>query len=279
MDVGFFDQNCRINISVCQIEHKTETLIYAGAGTSIIIEDNNNCRKSFKGKNKALEADRAGKNIRYLEEKIKIKTGHRIFLFGNGIINLLGDNENQGLGLERLKSFLESSTSEDFETRKEKISEGLSRLSGSSENGSDITLIGLRYKKPSIQDRRRNRGERRKNISDRSIMEVMYQISTNLNDILYIKTESPYCRIFFRSQKSSPKLLRTTLHSIEFHFKSKDLLRVHRSYLINPKSVLSAFQKNREHSVLLKGKRKNIVIPIGRSYYKKLSETYPEFFI
>jgi DNA-binding LytR/AlgR family response regulator len=74
--------------------------------------------------------------------------------------------------------------------------------------------------------------------------------------------------------------IRVTIQALEDYFKEKDLLRVHRSYLVNPKRILSINKhKNNEIKLLVKDLRGEIaMIPIGRSYHDKIKSALPGLF-
>ena len=111
-------------------------------------------------------------------------------------------------------------------------------------------------------------------------MMALNKIELLLNRILYIYAESPYCRIYFESQNDFEMDLRLPIHALVVNFKPEELLRVHRSYVINPKKVLCVDRKNpRDHEIWLKnGPKSTAQIPVGRSYIDKIQELYPKWF-
>ena len=106
------------------------------------------------------------------------------------------------------------------------------------------------------------------------------KIELLVSRILFIYAESPYCRIAFESQKDFELDLRLPIHSLVAHFKGDELLRVHRSYMVNPKKVLCIDKKNpRDHEIWLKtGPKSTVQIPVGRSYVSKIRGLYPNWF-
>ena len=101
-----------------------------------------------------------------------------------------------------------------------------------------------------------------------------------LDRIIYIQVEAPYCRVFMDSKIKSEIDLRVTIHTLEEHFDEKDLLKIHRSYLVNPKKVLCAENRGvRDYELLLKGSNhEKIALPIARSYAEKLRLHRPKWF-
>ena len=112
------------------------------------------------------------------------------------------------------------------------------------------------------------------------ILEIFYKIQRKIKDILYIKSDSPYCMIYTDGNKEAQGRIRITIQALEDFFRGKDLVRVHRSYLINSKRVLSLnWQKNNECKIVLKdnlGRQR--MIPVGRSYHGKLKVLIPSLF-
>ncbi len=268
----------RLFIAVCQIDMKSETMRFSEAGQSILYTKEKEV-VYIESNNKPLDFRKNRRLKQFTERNIKLKEGYNFYLYNQEVKDYISKKE--GLTDKRcvLTSLIGKYFKESFEDQKTLLTEEIKHCILSDKKNINMSLVGFGYRKRIIRDRREHMGERRKNVSDRKMIEVMYQISKSLNDILFIKTEAPYCRIYLKSQKSTPKLLRTTFQSIEFHFKGRDLIRVHRCYLVNPKAIISVFQQNREHKVLLKGKKHNVVIPIGRSYYLKLKKIYPDIFI
>ncbi|MGK5091215.1 LytTR family DNA-binding domain-containing protein [Deltaproteobacteria bacterium TL4] len=111
-------------------------------------------------------------------------------------------------------------------------------------------------------------------------MMALNKIELLLDRILFICAESPYCRVSFESQNNFELDLRVPIHMVVEHFKEDELLRVHRSYLVNPKRVLCVDRKNpRDFEMWMKsGPRSTIQVPVGRSYVSKLRNTNPRWF-
>jgi len=112
------------------------------------------------------------------------------------------------------------------------------------------------------------------------ILEIFYKIQRKIREILYIKSESPYCHIYTDGNNDSQSRIRITIQALEDFFQGKDLVRIHRSYLINSKRVLSVnWQKNNECKIVLKDDlSRQTTIPVGRSYHKKLKSLIPSLF-
>lgn len=112
-------------------------------------------------------------------------------------------------------------------------------------------------------------------------LEVFFKVQHNLKQIVYIKSESPYCYMHFDvSNATEIEKIRTTVQALSDYFEENILIRVHRSYLVNSKKIESiTFQKNNELKILLKKSEKQAVsVPVGRSYHAKIRNIFPNFF-
>ena len=113
-------------------------------------------------------------------------------------------------------------------------------------------------------------------ISDKNTLKILYEISECILDIAYIKSESPYCKIKLANRKKEYKL-RATIKVIEDYFHGKGLIRVHRSFLINPNKVISIIQQDyRDYKLKLKCQNKIAEVPVGRTYYSKIKSYFTE---
>lgn len=111
--------------------------------------------------------------------------------------------------------------------------------------------------------------------------QVFQKINQYFSSILYIQSIFPYCKVVCKSNETDTLLLRTTLKNLEANFHEKDLLRVHRSYLINPLKAIS-FQKKgtQDYTIVLKDNdAQTIQIPVGRKYHTTLKRLNPKWFI
>ena len=117
-------------------------------------------------------------------------------------------------------------------------------------------------------------------VPEEKLLTTFYQIKMDLSDIIFIKSDSPYCRVFVKSIKTEAYSVRITIQALEDYFKEKDLLRVHRSYLVNPKRILSINkQKNNELKLLLNDEQGEMaMVPIGRTMHRKLKSALPHIF-
>ncbi|MBU2512534.1 response regulator transcription factor [bacterium] len=117
-------------------------------------------------------------------------------------------------------------------------------------------------------------------VPEENLLGILYEIKKDLGNIIYVKSNSPYCRIFSKSIKGESYKMRVTVQALEDYFKEKDLLRVHRSYLVNPKKIFSVNKhKNNELKMLVKDTVGEIaLIPIGRSFHDKIRVALPHLY-
>ncbi|NQU64607.1 MAG: response regulator transcription factor [SAR324 cluster bacterium] len=115
---------------------------------------------------------------------------------------------------------------------------------------------------------------------DEKQLEIFFKIQRKVSDVLYVKSDSPFCNIITVSKIYSPDRIRITIQALDRIFNGKDLIRVHRSYLVNPKKITSVnLKRNHEYKIDLKGhKNRSISIPVGRSYQQTLKNLMPLLF-
>ena len=117
-------------------------------------------------------------------------------------------------------------------------------------------------------------------VPEEKLLEILYKIKQDLPNIIYIKSRAPYCNVFAKYLKEKGYQFRITIQALEDYFKDRDLLRVHRSYLVSPRRILSVNrQKNNEFKLLVQDERGDIaMIPVGRSYHEKIKSALPGLF-
>ncbi|MDH5561029.1 MAG: LytTR family transcriptional regulator DNA-binding domain-containing protein [Deltaproteobacteria bacterium] len=125
-------------------------------------------------------------------------------------------------------------------------------------------------------------------LKDKEQLEVLYKVNKCLDNIIYINSESPYCKIVCKhckfadnmSEKISTLRFRITIDCLQSYFCVDELLRVHRSFMINPKKIVGISKKgNREYKILMPILGNDIeYIPVGRSYQTKLKAKLPNWF-
>jgi CheY-like chemotaxis protein len=117
-------------------------------------------------------------------------------------------------------------------------------------------------------------------VFDPKHLELIFLIQERLAHIVLIRAQSPYCHVIGDARKLKLDRIRIPIQVLDDYFNGRRLLRVHRSYLINPNRVIALNRyKNNECKLLLdKGKAPFISIPVGRSYQKRLQRELPALF-
>ncbi len=111
--------------------------------------------------------------------------------------------------------------------------------------------------------------------------DVFHKISQYFSSVLYIHSNFPYCKIICKAEETNSLLLRTTLKELESQFDGQDLLRIHKSYLVNPIKVVSICRKGSQdyEAVLRDNDDKIVKVPIGRKYHSSLRKLNPKWFL
>lgn len=106
------------------------------------------------------------------------------------------------------------------------------------------------------------------------LLADLYELASKKDRISYIKSGQGVSVIYL-SSRDQPKCVSLHLKAIKQYFEDDDFLRIHRSYLINPKQVASAVKVDRKRFNLSVGEKQ---IPIGRSYLSYVRQSYPGWF-
>lgn len=97
---------------------------------------------------------------------------------------------------------------------------------------------------------------------------VYENLNVMANHLIFIKAADNYVEITHIEVKKLKKtLIRTTLSEVESQH--EELLRTHRSYIINPTHYKQWITKNGNHEISLSG---DITVPISGSYLKNVKE-------
>jgi CheY-like chemotaxis protein len=111
--------------------------------------------------------------------------------------------------------------------------------------------------------------------------DVFQKISQYFSSVLYIHSTFPYCKIICKAEETNSLLLRTTLKELEEKFDGQDLLRIHKSYLVNPIKIVVIKKKgSQDYEAILRDNNDSTVsIPIGRKYHAHLKRLNPKWFL
>lgn len=106
-------------------------------------------------------------------------------------------------------------------------------------------------------------------------LSELYEIASNKEKIEYIQADKGYSFIYL-SDRKEPKCISMRLRVIKQYFDDDELIRIHRSFLVNPKKVYSARKVTLKRFELLLNNR---TLTVGRSYLETLQQLYPYWFI
>ncbi len=121
----------------------------------------------------------------------------------------------------------------------------------------------------------------------------IFRFDQLLSDIVYVKSENGFCRVFCHSgviksgdvkrvgNLDSLKL-GLPMMTIKVHFPSDILLRIHRSYFINPDKIVRIIRKTKsspDFKVFLDiGDSTFVTLPVGRNFIQEMRELFPSQF-
>lgn len=113
-----------------------------------------------------------------------------------------------------------------------------------------------------------------------SFLTQLKKFSRYTNSVLYIQADFPHCSVICKKDEESPLKLRGTLKKVEESLKEENLIRVHRSYLINPDKLQSVKKKGSQDMelYLIDNNDQTVIIPVGRKYQKLIKSNFSKFF-
>lgn len=113
-----------------------------------------------------------------------------------------------------------------------------------------------------------------------SFKSQLKKVSRYTNSVLYIQSEFPYCLVVCNINNDPPLKIRGILKKVEESLKDENLIRVHRSYLINPDKVQSIERKGNQdiELLLVDNNEQTVIIPVGRKYQKYIKNRFSKLF-
>jgi hypothetical protein len=98
------------------------------------------------------------------------------------------------------------------------------------------------------------------------------KLSLRLVDVLYVESSDNYVVIFYSiGDKLEKAVLRNTIKQLEKELKPYEIIRCHRSYMVNPINI-SRKEKTTAGLNLFFGKFEKIVVPVSKSYISELEK-------
>lgn len=103
------------------------------------------------------------------------------------------------------------------------------------------------------------------------IIEAINSILQHKNALVYVEADTPYCHVYLDDGRKLP-LLRIGMNKLNQYFDNKQLLRIHRSYLVNPKCIHSIEKHNRDLKLKVMHGQKTVTLPVGRNYMASVNK-------
>ncbi len=144
-----------------------------------------------------------------------------------------------------------------------------------------FTNYEVEYLKSIIYSMNTIRQNYRKLFSNSSLVDAVAFINKKLQEIVYIKSIHPFSQVFYRQGKNlESKEVQISMQDIQAYFDEKYMLRIHRSFFINPNRVLSVRKKNQiDFEVKIKTESDDSQkLNIGRNYVNHFRKLHPHFF-
>ncbi len=98
------------------------------------------------------------------------------------------------------------------------------------------------------------------------------KLNLRLKDILYVESSDNYVVIYYRfNQTIEKEILRNTIKNLELELQPYQIIRCHRSYMVNPVNIIKKEKTNKGFNLFLKGVE-NTIIPVSKSYNSELEK-------
>lgn len=90
-------------------------------------------------------------------------------------------------------------------------------------------------------------------IQDETVLKKYLQIQSRIDDIYFIQADRQYCKILFEGEREL-RDFDWSLGDIETYFEEKLLLRVHRSFMVNPNKSITAVKEkgSRDYTIMFR---------------------------
>ncbi len=111
-------------------------------------------------------------------------------------------------------------------------------------------------------------------LKDPNYLVSLFKIQSDLEAILYIKAKSPYCYVYFEKQ-AQPSIYRISIKLLQRYFHEDLLLKVQRSYMVNPNKVKAIIRSGKDDIVMTMAN--NDDLPVSRNLITKIIEKFPGF--
>ena len=124
------------------------------------------------------------------------------------------------------------------------------------------------------QELRERLRQRTKKSSEHIILESSNsddRLQLNPNELLYITSADNYIQVVYRmNSKTKQKLLRGTLKYLEDHISHPQIIRCHRSYIVNLMQIIDISGNARGYTLLLRNT--DTTIPVSKTYIDRFNQ-------
>ncbi len=103
------------------------------------------------------------------------------------------------------------------------------------------------------------------------------RFSIKLENLLYLESADNYVNIYYQDKgKTARFMLRNTIKRLEESFRGTEIIRCHRSYMVNFDKV-KILRKDKEELCLDLDVPSAISLPVSKSYVERVMETFTKF--
>lgn len=97
------------------------------------------------------------------------------------------------------------------------------------------------------------------------------KLSLRLKDILYLESSDNYVVIYYKADQTvQKKLLRNTIKKLALELQRYDIIRCHRSYMVNSINIIRKEKTSSRFNLFIKGVKQ--LIPVSKSYISELEK-------
>ena len=112
-------------------------------------------------------------------------------------------------------------------------------------------------------------------LKEPNLLNDLFAIQAKLDHILYIQIRAPYCYVHLDDEKQ-PWIHRITMKMLQRFFHEELLLKIQRSYLVNP-NKMRYIERSGKNDILIKLVNGEL-LPISRNLVSKIRDKYPGYF-
>ena len=108
---------------------------------------------------------------------------------------------------------------------------------------------------------------------DPNLLVSLFKIQSSVPSVLYIRTKSPYCYVY-RKNREQPDVHRISIKLLQRFFSEDNLLKIQRSYLVNPDRVTALKKTGKDDMAVMLDS--GSLLPVSRSLITKIQSRFPD---